>query len=92
MAKFEIFRDADGDYRWRLRSSSGQICAIGDESFTTRAGVENRIAMVKRDAAVASILDVSASPVPTAASPVPTAAVSSRMEPGIAKKKLPPPM
>jgi uncharacterized protein YegP (UPF0339 family) len=85
MAKFEIFRDADGDYRWRLRSSSGQICAIGDESFTTRAGVENRIAMVKRDAAAASILDVSASPVPTAA-------VSSRMEPGIAKKKLPPPM
>lgn len=83
MAKFEIFRDGDGNYRWRLLSNNGQICAVSDESFTTTAGAEKRIAMVKRDATAASIVDITASPVPTAA---------VRMEPGIAKKKLPPPM
>lgn len=83
MAKFEIFRDVRGEYRWRLRSANGQIFAIGGEGFKTKAGAENGIADVKREAATATIVDTSASPVPTAAMP-------SRMEPGIAKKKLPP--
>lgn len=86
MAKFEIFTDARGEYRWRLFSADGQICAIGGEGFKTRAAAENGIAAVKRDAATASVV------VETSASPVPTAAASSRIEPGIAKKKLPPSM
>lgn len=85
MAKFEIFRDVRGEYRWRLRSANGQILAIGGEGFKTKAGAENGIAAVKRDAATASVVDTSASPVPSAAS-------MSRMEPGMAKKKLPPPL
>jgi uncharacterized protein YegP (UPF0339 family) len=85
MAKFEIFRDVRGEFRWRLRSPNGQIFAIGGESFTTKAGAQNTIDAVKRDAAAASVIDTSASPVTHASLP-------SRMEPGLAKKKLPPPL
>ena len=85
MAKFEIFKDVRGEYRWRLRSANGQIFAIGGEGFKTKSGAENGIAAVKRDAAGAAVEDATASPVSHGA-------VSSRMEPGLAKKKLPPPM
>lgn len=86
MAKFEIFRDVRGEYRWRLRSANGQIFAIGGEGFKSKSGAENGIAAVKRDAADAAIVDNSESPVAHGVM------ASSRMEPGMAKKKLPPPM
>jgi uncharacterized protein YegP (UPF0339 family) len=85
MAKFEIFRDVRGEYRWRLRSANGQIFAIGGEGFKTKASAENGIAAVKRDAPIAAVVD-------TSESPVSHGVMSSRMEPGLAKKKLPPPM
>jgi uncharacterized protein YegP (UPF0339 family) len=85
MVKFEIFRDVRGEYRWRLRSADGQIFAIGGEGFKTKALAESSIEAVKRDAATAAIVD-------TSASPVTHASMSSRMEPGMAKKKLPPPL
>jgi len=84
MAKFEIFKDVRGEYRWRLRSANGQIFAIGGEGFKQKSGAENGIAAVKRDATAAEIMDVTDTPM--------TTAVSSKMEPGMAKKKLPPPM
>ncbi|MEV6967966.1 DUF1508 domain-containing protein [Hamadaea sp. NPDC051192] len=82
MAKFEIFKDVRGEYRWRLRSANGQIFAIGGEGFKQKSGAENGIAAVKRDAVAAEVMDLSDSPL--------TTAVSSKMEPGMAKKKLPP--
>ncbi|MEV0269560.1 MAG: DUF1508 domain-containing protein [Hamadaea sp.] len=84
MAKFEIFKDVRGEYRWRLRSANGQIFAIGGEGFKQKSGAENGIAAVKRDAVAAEITDLSDSPLATT--------ISSKMEPGMAKKKLPPPM
>ena len=85
MAKFEIFRDVHGEYRWRLRSASGQTFAIGGESFKSKAAAQNTIDAVKRDAAAAAVVDTSTSPITHASMP-------SRMEPGLAKKKLPPPL
>ncbi|NUR69957.1 MAG: DUF1508 domain-containing protein [Hamadaea sp.] len=84
MAKFEVFKDVRGEYRWRLRSANGQIFAIGGEGFKQKSGAENGIAAVKRDAVAAEIIDLSDSPL--------TTSISSKMEPGMAKKKLPPPM
>jgi uncharacterized protein YegP (UPF0339 family) len=85
MAKFEIFRDARGDYRWRLRSANGQVFAIGGEGFKSRSGAETGIAAVKRDAPGANVDDQSESPVTQGA-------MAGRIEPGMAKKKMPPPM
>jgi len=87
MAKFEIFKDVRGEYRWRLRSANGQIFAIGGEGFKQKSGAENGVAAVKRDASMAEIVDMSEAP----AKPAMSSAMSSKMEPGMAKKKLPPP-
>jgi uncharacterized protein YegP (UPF0339 family) len=86
MAKFEIFKDVRGEYRWRLRAANGQIFAIGGEGFKQKSAAEDGIAAVKRDAAMAEIVDNSEVP----AKPAMTA-MSVKMEPGMAKK-LPPPM
>lgn len=58
MSKFELFKDVRGEYRWRLRSGNGEIIASGGEGFKARAGAENGIEAVKRDAASAPIVDM----------------------------------
>jgi len=59
MAKFELYKDAKGEFRWRLKSSNGQIIATGGEGYTSKAGAENGIAAVKRDAVAADTDDQS---------------------------------
>jgi uncharacterized protein YegP (UPF0339 family) len=83
MAKFEIFRDVRGEYRWRLRSANGQIFAIGGEGFKAKSSAMNGIEAVKRDAANAEIIDDSDLP---ADKPM----MAGAMEPGMAKKKMMP--
>ncbi|MBB5870130.1 uncharacterized protein YegP (UPF0339 family) [Allocatelliglobosispora scoriae] len=57
MAKFELFKDVRGEFRWRLRSGNGEIIASSGEGFKARAGAENGIEAVKRDAASAPTVD-----------------------------------
>ena len=57
MAKFEIFRDRNEQYRWRLKSGNGQVIATGGEGYTSRSGCENGIEAVKRDAPDAAVVD-----------------------------------
>jgi uncharacterized protein YegP (UPF0339 family) len=57
-AKFELYQDAKGEYRWRLKSANGQTIATGGEGYTSKGGAENGIAAVKRDAPGAPIEDV----------------------------------
>jgi uncharacterized protein YegP (UPF0339 family) len=56
-AKFEIYKDAKGEFRWRLKSGNGQVIASGGEGYTSMSGVKNGIAAVQRDAAGASVDD-----------------------------------
>jgi uncharacterized protein YegP (UPF0339 family) len=57
MAKFELYQDAKGEYRWRLKSGNGQIIATGGEGYTSKASALNGIEAVKRDAVVANIAE-----------------------------------
>ncbi|HEY5784354.1 MAG TPA: YegP family protein [Microlunatus sp.] len=57
MAKFEVYRDNTGEFRFRLKASNGQIIATG-ESYKTKTGVLNGIASIKRNAADAAIIDL----------------------------------
>ena len=43
MAKFELYKDAKGEYRWRLKSGNGQVIATGGEGYTSKAGALNGI-------------------------------------------------
>jgi uncharacterized protein YegP (UPF0339 family) len=57
-AKFEVYRDNGGEYRWRLKSGNGQVIATGGAGYTSKAAVENGVAAVKRDAAAAAVTAV----------------------------------
>ena len=60
-AKFELYKSANGEFRWRLKSANGQIIATGGEGYTRKDGALNGIEAVKRDAPEAPIDDQSAS-------------------------------
>jgi uncharacterized protein YegP (UPF0339 family) len=49
-AKFELYKSSNGEYRWRLKSSNGQVIATSGEGYTSKDGANNGIDAVKRDA------------------------------------------
>lgn len=55
-AKFEIYKDPKGEFRFRLKAGNGEIVATG-ESYETKSGVINGVDAVKRAAAEAEIED-----------------------------------
>jgi uncharacterized protein YegP (UPF0339 family) len=55
-AKFEIYKDKKGGYRFRLLAANNQIIATG-ESYTTKAGCKKGINSIKKNAPTAEIVD-----------------------------------
>jgi uncharacterized protein YegP (UPF0339 family) len=49
-ATFELFEDAGGDFRWRLRHRNGQILADSSEGYTDRSSARDGIESLKRNA------------------------------------------
>ena len=56
MAKFEIYQDKKGEFRWRLRADNNQVIATG-EGYSSKAGCKNGIASVKKNAQKAEVVD-----------------------------------
>jgi uncharacterized protein YegP (UPF0339 family) len=54
-AKFELYKSSNGEYRWRLRASNGQVIATGGEGYSTKAAAQGGIESVKRVAVSAPI-------------------------------------
>ncbi|HEY3336685.1 MAG TPA: 50S ribosomal protein L21 [Candidatus Limnocylindrales bacterium] len=50
---FEIYEDNGGEWRWRLRASNGELVAISEEGFASRAGVIRTLDVVRRNVAEA---------------------------------------
>jgi large subunit ribosomal protein L21 len=48
---FEIFEDKAGDWRWRLRASNGELVAVSEEGFSSKAGVVRTLDVVRRNTA-----------------------------------------
>ncbi len=57
-AKFEVYPDSGGHFRWRLRSSNGQVTATSGESFSSHASAKHAAESVKEHAAAAEVVDV----------------------------------
>ncbi len=57
MPKFEIYKDASGQFRFRLKAPNGEIIAVG-EAYTTKDACKNGIASVKENAPKAEIVDL----------------------------------
>lgn len=56
MAKFEIYKDAAGKFRFRLKAPNGEVIATG-ESYASKDGCQKGIESVKTNAAKAQIVD-----------------------------------
>jgi hypothetical protein len=54
--KFELFTDAAGKFRFRLKAGNGEIIAVG-EAYESKAAALNGIDSVKRNAADAAVDD-----------------------------------
>ncbi|MFV8054645.1 YegP family protein [Mycobacterium sp. 48b] len=54
--KFELYKDARGEYRFRLKAGNGEVIATG-EGYTSKAGAINGIESVQRNAPGAPIVD-----------------------------------
>lgn len=54
-AKFEIYEDSGGKYRWWLQAANGQTIASSGESFDSRANAVRAAETVKETAAAADI-------------------------------------
>lgn len=53
-ARFDVYPDASGEFRWRLKAANGRIVADSAESYVTRSGA--RAGVVATLGAVASVL------------------------------------
>lgn len=56
-AKFEIYKDTKGEFRFRLKAPNGEIIAVS-EGYTQVAGSKNGIESVKKNAPIAEIVDL----------------------------------
>jgi uncharacterized protein len=60
MATFELFKDRQGQFRWRLKASNGKIIADSGEGYVQKSDCQHGIDLVKSEAAGAGIVDASA--------------------------------
>jgi uncharacterized protein YegP (UPF0339 family) len=54
-ARFEVYKDAGGNFRWRLFAGNNENIASGGESFSSKQAAVNGCEAVKRAASVAEI-------------------------------------
>ncbi|GMV86388.1 MAG: hypothetical protein AMXMBFR80_22430 [Dehalococcoidia bacterium] len=54
-ARFQVYEDAGGKYRWRLYASNNEIVASSGESFSSKAAARGGAEAAKRAAAIAPI-------------------------------------
>jgi len=57
MAKFVVYADSGGKYRWRLVASNGQTTATSGESFSSKANARTAAESIKKSAASAEVVD-----------------------------------
>jgi uncharacterized protein len=55
MTKFQVFKDAKGEFRWRLRAGNNEIIATSGEGYKAKADCLHGIELVKRDAPAAPV-------------------------------------
>ena len=56
-AKFEVYKDSNGQFRFRLKAANGEIIATS-EAYTAKSGCMNGIESVKNNAPQAEIIEI----------------------------------
>ena len=57
LAKFEVYQDRGGEFRWRLRATNTQILATSGDGYKAKRDCLHAIESVKRDVANAPVED-----------------------------------
>lgn len=57
MAKFEVYKDKAGEYRFRLKSGNGQVIAVS-EGYKSKTSCMNGIESIKKNAPTAAIVEI----------------------------------
>jgi uncharacterized protein len=57
-AKFEVYADSSGAYRWRLKAGNGVTVASSGESFSSKDAAKGGCEAAQRAAAEATIEEV----------------------------------
>lgn len=61
MAKFIIYKDTSGEYRWTLKAANGDTVADCSEGYSNKENVKGGINFVKTNAPGASVEDTTPS-------------------------------
>ncbi len=56
---FEWYKDKSGKFRFRLKAANGEVIAVS-EAYTTKEGCTNGIESVKKNAAMAKVVEAKA--------------------------------
>jgi hypothetical protein len=56
-AKFEVYKDKSGEYRWKLTHTNGQIIANSGEGYKAKANAMNGLKSVQENAPGATVVD-----------------------------------
>ncbi|NMC61265.1 MAG: YegP family protein [Candidatus Methanofastidiosa archaeon] len=56
-AKYEVYKDKKGEYRFRLKASNGETIAVS-EGYSSKTNCMNGIESVKKNAPKAEIVEV----------------------------------
>jgi uncharacterized protein YegP (UPF0339 family) len=59
MAKFEVYLDRSGEWRWRFRANNGRIVADSGEGYKNKSDCEDGARVVKNESPTANIVQVS---------------------------------
>ncbi len=57
LAKFQIFKDQAGEYRWRLRADNNEIISDSGEGYVNKSDCRRGMELVKEQAADAETED-----------------------------------
>jgi uncharacterized protein YegP (UPF0339 family) len=78
--KFEVYKDARGKHRFRLKAGNGQIIAVG-EAYESMAACLNGIESIRTNAPSATMVDMTAAgaPKPAGAKPMAHAMAKSKV-------------
>ncbi|MFC1718958.1 YegP family protein [Candidatus Poribacteria bacterium] len=55
MAKFQVYKDRAGEYRWRLRANNSRIIADSGEGYVTKSECKRAVDRVKEQAPQATV-------------------------------------
>ena len=58
IGKFEVYKDKEGKYRFRLKAANGEIIAAASQGYSTKQSCLNGIESVKKNAPDAPIVEL----------------------------------